>query len=392
MPQSQPDIAKALPADGYAGTLIGRIWNADAGGPSPVVVREDGIYDISADFPTVQALCEQSDPARAAREADGVFAGTLEDVLANADPDRRRPERSWLLAPVDLQVLKAAGVTFAASMIERVIEERTRGDATAAAGIRQQIVGIVGDDLSRISPGSERARELKDYLIEHGLWSQYLEVGLGPDAEIFTKAPSMAAVGTNMPVGVLGSSTWNNPEPEIALAISSSGTPVGAVLANDVNLRDVEGRSALLLPLAKDNNASCAVGPFLRLFDATYGLDDVRSARVELEIDGADGFRLEGVSEMRAISRDPAELVAQLIGPRHQYPDGALLLLGTMFAPTADRGGDGMGFTHRHGDVVRISSSGLGTLTNTVRRSEDCEPWTFGVGALMRNLAERSLL
>jgi fumarylacetoacetate (FAA) hydrolase family protein len=392
VPASTPELAKILPEDGYAGTLIGRVWNADAAGPSPVVVREDGVFDISTTFPTVQALCEQLDPARAARQADGVFVGNLGDLLANADPEVREPDRSWLLAPVDLQVLKAAGVTFAASMIERVIEERTRGDATAAAGIRQQIVGIVGDDLSRIVPGSERSKELKAFLIEGGLWSQYLEVGLGPDAEIFTKAPTLSAVGTHMPVGVLRSSTWNNPEPEIALAVSSAGVPVGAVLANDVNLRDVEGRSALLLPLAKDNNASCAIGPFLRLFDETYDLDDVRSARVELEIDGTDGFHLDGVSEMSSISRDPADLVTQLIGPRHQYPDGAVLLLGTMFAPTADRGGEGMGFTHRDGDVVRISSSGLGALTNTVSRSEDCEPWTFGVGALMKNLAERGLL
>ncbi|MGH3495399.1 MAG: fumarylacetoacetate hydrolase family protein, partial [Sciscionella sp.] len=384
--------ASTLPADGCRGTLVGRIWNPQAGGPAPVVVREGGVFDISASFATVRDLCEEPDPAASARRVAGECVGSLGDILANTDPEMRDEARPWLLAPVDLQVLKAAGVTFAVSMIERVIEERVGGDGDAASAMREQILAEIGTDLRELRPGSAEASKLKEFLTSRGLWSQYLEVGIGPDAEIFTKAPTLAAVGTGVPVGVLGASTWNNPEPEVVLAIQSTGTIVGAMLGNDVNLRDVEGRSALLLPKAKDNNASCALGPLVRLFDDSFDLDAVRTLAVRLEIDGEDGFHLDGVSEMSKISRDPLDLVAQLIGPHHQYPDGAILMLGTMFAPVDDRDAPGMGFTHKQGDVVRISADALGCLANTVRDSEDCPPWTYGIADLMGNLGARGLL
>lgn len=383
---------RTLPSDRYAGTLVGRVWNPLSGGPSPVVLRADGVFDISSSFATVRDLCEQPDPAETAARARGSYIGEVAEVLANTDPDTRDEGRPWFLAPVDLQSIKAAGVTFAVSMIERVIEERVHGDFEAAAAMRDQILAEIGTDLRELRPGSVEAARLKEFLVGRGLWSQYLEVGIGPDAEIFTKAPTLAAVGTGVPVGVLGTSTWNNPEPEVALVVQSSGRIVGATLGNDVNLRDVEGRSALLLPKAKDNNASCAIGPFLRLFDDTFDLDSVRTLSVRLEIDGSDGFHLDGGSDMTMISRDPVDLVSQLLGSHHQYPDGAVLMLGTMFAPVADRDTPGMGFTHKDGDVVRISAPALGSLVNRVRQSETCEPWQFGLGALMRNLAGRNLL
>jgi fumarylacetoacetate (FAA) hydrolase family protein len=387
-----PTVADTLPADGAAGTLVGRIWDPVSGGPSPIAVREDGVFDLSAAFATMRDLCEQDDPAAAVRAVGGRFVGELADLVANCDPATRDEGRPWLLAPVDLQSLKAAGVTFAVSMIERVIEERVHGDVGAASAVREQILAEIGADLADIRPGSPRAERLKQFLVGRGLWSQYLEVGIGPDAEIFSKAQTLSAVGTGVPVGVLGASTWNNPEPEVAVVVQSTGRIVGATLGNDVNLRDIEGRSALLLPKAKDNNASCALGPLLRLFDGTFDLETVRSLGVRLEIEGADGFRLDGVSEMASISRDPEELVAQLIGPHHQYPDGAVLLLGTMFAPVVDRDVPGMGFTHKEGDIVRIRAEALGALVNRVEHSENCPPWTFGIADLMRNLARRDLL
>jgi fumarylacetoacetate (FAA) hydrolase family protein len=381
-----------LPQDGTSGTLVGRVWLPEANGPAVVAVRGDGVFDVSASFSTVSALCEAEDPAAALAGAKGVRIGDLQGILDNTPPDRRDSKKPWLLAPVDLQVLKAAGVTFAISMLERVIEERARGNPASAEAIRKEVVSLVGDDLSKLKPGSAQAMKLKQVLIDQNAWSQYLEVGIGPDAEVFTKAPVLSSVGTGMDAGLHPKSTWNNPEPEVVMIVSSRGRIVGAALGNDVNLRDFEGRSALLLSKAKDNNASCAIGPLLRLFDKTFSLDDVRQMDVALHVKGADGFVLDGHSSIGKISRDPTDLVAQTIGSVHQYPDGFALFLGTMFAPVKDRDAPGQGFTHKRDDIVTISAPQLGKLVNRMRGSDECEPWTFGIGELMRNLAQRKVL
>jgi len=385
------DPRSTLPTDSTAGTLVGRVWRPELDGPSVVVIRADGVFDISRSYPTMRDLCEAPDPAAAVAGAHADRFTDLATLLANTE-DRRDPHKPHLLAPIDLQAIKAAGVTFAISLLERVIEEQARGAPERAAQARAEVESALGGTIEKIKPGSAQAMELKKLLQEKGLWSQYLEVGIGPDAEIFTKAQPMAAVGTGAAIGVLPQSTWNNPEPEVVVVVNSRGEIVGATLGNDVNLRDLEGRSALLLGKSKDNNASTAIGPFVRLFDKTFTLDDVRRTRVALTVTGTDGFVLDGSSDLGKISRDPAELVAQMIGPHHQYPDGAVLFLGTMFAPVKDRDAPGMGFTHHPGDVVTIAADHLGALTNVVTTCDKAPPWTFGAAQLMRNLAQRGLL
>jgi len=381
-----------LPQDGTQGALLGRIWRPEVQGPSVVALRDGMVVDISASYPTVRDVCEAPEPAAALRAAQGGVVCTLEELLANSSAYPSKQDRPWLLAPCDLQAIKAAGVTFATSMLERVIEEKARGNPAAAVAIRTEIQALIGDDLSKLTPGSEQAMALKQVLIAQGAWSQYLEVGIGPDAEIFTKAPVLAAVGSGADAGLHPASHWNNPEPEVVLAINSRGQVVGATLGNDVNLRDVEGRSALLLGKAKDNNASAAIGPFIRLFDASFSIDDVRLAELSLRVEGEDGFVMDGYSSMARISRDPLALAGQLMGPHHQYPDGAMLFLGTLFAPVQDRDAPGSGFTHKLGDVVTITSPKLGTLRNRMQATDHCPPWTFGISHLMRNLAKRGLL
>jgi fumarylacetoacetate (FAA) hydrolase family protein len=382
----------ALPEDHARAVLVGRVWRPDVGGPAVVVVRDGELIDISTTAATVSQLCEADAPATLARTAKGAPLGRLADVLANTPPATRNRTAPWLLAPLDLQAIKAAGVTFAISMLERVIEEKARGAPELAASLRVEIGDLIGDDLSRLKPGSPEAMALKEMLIARNMWSQYLEVGIGPDVEVFTKAPAMAGVGHLVDIGINPASTWNNPEPEIVIVAASSGRIVGAMLGNDVNLRDFEGRSALLLGKAKDNNASASLGPFLRLFGDHYGMHDVRSAEVDLTVAGEDGYRLAGGSAMSKISRDPADIMAATIGANHQYPDGVALYLGTMFAPIEDRDTKGQGFTHKTGDIVTVSSPKLGNLSNRVVSTHDAEPWTFGAGALMKNLAERKLL
>ncbi|CAM8651372.1 COG3970 Fumarylacetoacetate (FAA) hydrolase family protein [Comamonadaceae bacterium] len=381
-----------LPADAGRATLLGRIWRPELQGPSVMTVRNGMVIDISARYPTARDVCETADPARALRAALGETVCSVHSLLANSSAASRDTTLPWLLAPCDLQAIKAAGVTFATSMLERVIEEKARGNPAAASAIRTEIQSLIGDDLSQLKPGSEQAMALKQVLIAQGAWSQYLEVGIGPDAEIFTKAPVLAAVGCGEDAGLHPASHWNNPEPEVVLAINSRGEVVGATLGNDVNLRDVEGRSALLLGKAKDNNASASVGPFIRLFDEEFTINDVRSAELTLRVEGSDGFVMDGYSSMARISRDPLDLAAQLIGPHHQYPDGAMLFLGTLFAPVKDRDAPGSGFTHKLDDVVTIHSAKLGTLRNRMRHCDQCPPWTFSASHLMRNLAKRGLL
>jgi fumarylacetoacetate (FAA) hydrolase family protein len=376
--------AGLLPQDAGQAILIGRVWSDAEGGPCPVLVRDGRLLDLTAVSATVSGLLELDGIAARLGSAAGLKdLGALDDALAG--------HGLRLLAPIDLQAIKAAGVTFADSMVERVIEEQAKGDSARAQEIRDRLAPVIGDSLRGVPAGSEKARDVKRVLQGMGLWSQYLEVGIGPDAEIFTKAQPMSAVGCGAEVGIHPISEWNNPEPEVVLVLRSDGTILGATLGNDVNLRDVEGRSALLLGKAKDNNASCAVGPFLRLFHGSFTMQALEQVRVSLRVMGEDGFEMTGESAMAAISRTPAELARQLLNRNHQYPDGVILFLGTMFAPIKDRRGVGQGFTHEIGDVVEIATPLLGRLVNRVNRTDTCEEWTFGTRALIRNLIARGL-
>ena len=377
---------------GNDGTFVGRVWLPDVG-PIIVTLREGEVFDItSREVPTTRDLFELDNPAGYIHKTEGVRICSLSELEADSIKAANDASQRHILAPNDLQSVKAAGVTFAKSMVERVIEERASGDPKAAEAIRARVGELIGSSLSNITPGSMEAEQVKTALIKEGLWSQYLEVGIGPDVETFSKAQILAAVGWGAPVGLHPKSVWNNPEPEIVLAVDSAGSILGATIGNDVNLRDFEGRSALLLSKAKDNNASAAIGPFIRLFDDSYSLDDVRSTELTMTITATDGYVLEGKSLMSEISRDPTDIVAQTLNENHQYPDGFMLYLGTLFAPTDDRDVPGEGFTHKIGDRVEISATGLGTLTNEVRICGDCQPWTFGAAAFMRNLAARNLI
>jgi len=373
-----------LPADAEDAILIGRVWDPATQGPRVVSVRGEEVFDLSPEVRTVAELMEHENPANTALLGMGTPRWELPEIVAaSVQKDHNRPH---LLATIDLQVIKACGVTFVESMIERVIEERCGGDFNRAAEVRKTVADVLGGSLSSLRPGSEQAQEAKKVLTAQGMWSQYLEVGLGPDPEVFTKAPVLSSVGYGHGIGIPSFSSWNNPEPELVLILDSAGRARGATLGNDVNLRDVEGRSALLLGMAKDNNASCAIGPFIRLFHDGFTLDSLRTEEIELAVEGEDGYRMEGRNSLGRISRPFEELIHAARGSHHQYPDGFALFTGTLFAPTQDRGAEGLGFTHKDGDLVTISSPRLGSLVNRTEQTEQMQPWTFGITALFAYL------
>jgi len=374
--------------------LVGRVWvPGNPSGPCVVLIENKEAIDITKIFPTTTNLFESDNPIEKINGKNNLISlGNIDDIIQNTPIEERDVKKPWLLSPCDLQAIKAAGVTFVSSMLERVIEEKARGDWSAAQEIRNKISSLIGNNLSEIKPGSRDALKVKDLLIKQNLWSQYLEVGIGSDAEIFTKSQPMSSVGNGFEIGILEDSNWNNPEPEVVLAVNSKNKIIGATLGNDVNLRDYEGRSALLLGKAKDNNASCALGPFIRLFDNNFNLDNIRNSEIEVIINGLDGFKHEEIYSMKEISRDPEDLVNQCSSRSHNYPDGLMLFLGTMFTPVMDREQPGKGFTHKIGDIVTVHTKEIGSLSNRINYSHLCEPWNFGSSALLKNLVSRGVI
>jgi len=502
IPDSMMSVENTLPKDWKEGTFVGRVWRADVNGPSVVKLDNEGyLVDITTSFPTVSALCEQENPAEAVKAVTGERIGKLSDILATTARHTKKDDKPYLLSPIDLHAVKAAGVTFAESLVERVVEKMAGGDRDKALGIR---IGVLSDiatilkkdgalqtlavlrqrydalqgqadngealrtlgvevaqlrsesiNFKETPPGSKPALQIRDLLIMKfaafkideavhkyanddpaaaelvraqltrrfkqvtdavnsgkeegfsdatlkeirdflsglgtGAGKSYIEVGLGPKAEIFTKAQPMSSVGHGADAGYLEESKWNNPEPEVVLVTNSRKEIVGAALGNDVNHRDIEGMSELLLGECKDQNASCAVGPFIRLIDKTsFKQEDIDTMKVEVHVKGTDGFELYSDSSMEKISRKPEELVNQMF-KQHQYPDGAVLFCGTMFSPVKDRDEPTKGFTHKVGDHVTIRSDKLGSLTNRMDYTQNVEPWIYGVGKLMQNLAERGV-
>lgn len=386
MSASAAQLTEVLPVDADRAVLVGRVWDSESGGPRPVRVHGENVYDLFDVAPTVSGLLELEDVAQVVAGTAGTPRWRLGDLIEASLA--RRHEHPHLLAPVDLQVLKACGVTFVDSMIERVIEERSQGDPARAAEVRESLTGALHAGIDTVEPGSPAAEHVKQVFLAQGMWSQYLEVGLGPDPEVFTKAPVLASVGYGAQIGIPGFSTWNNPEPELVLLVDSRGRARGCTLGNDVNLRDVEGRSALLLGMAKDNTASSALGPFVRLFDGSFTLDTVREERITLSVQGTDGYLLEGENNVARLSRSFERLIQAAHGAHHQYPDGFALFTGTLFAPTQDRDAPGEGFTHKMGDCVRISSEHLGALQNEVAPTETVPRWEFGLRSLLGYLQD----
>lgn len=387
------NLNRCYPKDAKGALLLGRIWKGgETGGPCTVVIENEMVYDITSTYPIMAELLNQPNVLKCIQSASKERISDVFTLLENSDPKLKKSNFPYLLPPCDLQAIKACGVTFATSILERLVEEQAKGDPEQADAYRASLEKDLGIDLNQLQPGSPEAEKAKQRLIEKGIWSQYLEVAIGPDAEIFTKAPPMSAIGIGDTLGIRDDSSWSNPEPEVVLAINASGKIVGAALGNDVNLRDFEGRSALLLGKAKDNNAACVIGPFIRIFNDSFSLEDIRQAEVFLSVEGEDGFSMSGRSRMNLISRDIEDLTAQVIGKHHQYPDGLMLFTGTLFAPTQDRDTSGKGFTHKLGDIVSISSPKLGALLNRVGYCHQVPPWTFGITAFMHNLSQRGLL
>ena len=385
-----------LPDNMDRAILLGRLWMPSEEGPSPIIISEENVFDFSKVVPTVSEILNLDNPlsliATLIKSNSLPLIGRVPDLLENTHADNRLPGLPYFLAPCDFQAVRACGVTFVSSMVERVIEEFADGNAIKSAEVRKKLTAEVGSQLNEIVPGSIAATKFKQSLISRGLWSQYLEVGIGPDAEVFNKAQPLSAVGSGAEIGIRSDSSWNNPEPELVLAINRAGKVIGVTLGNDVNLRDFEGRSALLLGKAKDNNASCSIGPFIRLFDESYTIDDARKTHIKVSIRGSDGYELEGNTDFSRISRDLLDLAGQAVNRSRQYPDGLMLFLGTDFAPTADRDIPDKGFTHKVGDIVSISNPQIGTLVNRVNFSEKVTPWTYGISDLARNLAKRKLI